>query len=313
MVFNQIVQEYYESKIKKAEVDLKKIVLFLVKGLLLTIACFSFAVIGISNAKQGTLISIFAGIAVFPGMASLIVTILGVSQFFMASNEIKKEKSLIKNPPILEIYEDGSLSYQRIKGDYKEQLDQINGYKIIEKTSMSKYIVHQLIVIRGVYRNEPKTIEIISEFTEKQKLLEVLNVYKKIADAQKMFINTLKDALYVYKDNVELMLRDIETMEFIMQVNYLHSGSLQGNYQLYLKYGTALEVELFEDEDGKNYACIYTSMEEIQNNKKQQILIMYNDLLNKINENACNIFVKNQIDGILINKNSNCIKIAIMK
>lgn len=312
MIFNSIDKEYYENKIIEDEKTKKKLQKFIMKGLLVTTGCILFAIIGISNSEPGTLITIISGIAVFPGISAFFITFFTTIQYLIFVNEIKKEKNSVNNPPILEIKEDGSFVYQSSSQDHKQHLDQIIGYRQIKKRTIGVYMEHSLIAVDGVYRNQPRTIEIKSGFEEKENIMEILNTYTEIANAEKPFINTLKEALSVYSENIELMLNEINDMDFIMPVNYRLTGFVQGSYYLPLEYG-ALEVELFTDESNKNYVCIYTAKDEIQSSLNHYMRTTYSDILKKIIENTNDIFKSNQIDGILVNKNTDFIKIDIVR
>ncbi|MDQ0360850.1 SseB family protein [Breznakia pachnodae] len=312
MIFNSIDNEYYENKINEDEKTKKKLQKFIMKGLLVTTGCILFAIIGISNSEPGTLITIISGIAVFPGISAFFITFFTTIQYLIFINEIKKEKNNLNNPPILEIKEDGSFVYQLSSEDHKQHLDQIKGYRKIKKRTIGVYMEHSLIAVDGIYRNQPRTIEIKSGFEEKEKIMEILNIYTEIANAEKPFINTLKEALSVYSENIELMLNDINDMDFIMPVKYKLTGFVHTGYYLPLEYG-ALEVELFTNENNKNYVCIYTTKEEMQNSEKQCMRTTYSDILKKIIDNTSDIFKSNQIDGILINNYTDHIKIDIVR
>jgi len=312
MNFSTIDKMYYEQELaeyqdayQQHKKGIKDLIIFIL--LAIGIGVISF----INNPRNEnsllTFITIIAMTAVLIFILFIICTLLPLKKKSVkAINEIEK---ILLYTPLLKFEENGSIMYQ-VATDKIEYLDSIKQYKRIQYSPKANEPEYSFIEIKGEYQGKEKAIYVIDRFEEINHIFEILEIFTKIENAKKPFINTLKDTIEMYSNNAELLLQDIKEMIFIAPINFKFHTSKQGNHFIFLEYG-AIEPDIYIDENQEAYVCLYSSKDEIKSNLKRYIQTTYMKTLELITKNESSVFAENRIKGIVINKHSDCIKIRI--
>jgi len=311
MIFKEINEAYYKLELEKYQAiykaNRKTVIGYSLAIIVLIIITITSFYINDKNQSDGLLIlalismtiCIYLILFIFSGYLPIIKRALKM---------ISELNEVILYPPILTIEEDSSVSYQTSK-DKIQYLDRIEGFRVDDEYPRSKGIFVPVIKVIGVYQNIPSNIIIIGEYKDKETIKKTFKKFETVIQQRQINNDAFKDKIDYYREHIEEMLSDIKEMNFLMGINKKETQEYNTGFQLYLD-DAFVEANVFVDEEDKKYICLYSSMKETID-YKEYIDISYKKILNMIVEATSSIYKNKDIDGIIINKNTDAIKISV--
>lgn len=304
MIFNQLEEEFHTKAVERARVNYEKIKkFFLVSasiGYPLLIIGIAFMVSSEEESSMRMVGIVSASISYFIIMCNIVYLVMLID----ARIKLSKSKNLNANSPVLEIKEDGNISYKANATAFTIHMDTVN-----KVDSISLNEAGEILSIVG--KKEGKKVEIKMNLNLKRKGLikEILNILVNREASKKYHNEFFKEMLANYRNTPSRVMKEIETMDFLIAVNYYFDTMAPSGKSLALPEGTLLQYEVQNIKD-KNYLCLYTSYQEIPKDYayKYSVKISYQRAVSIIEE-VLDIFDEAKLDGIVINPYSDKIMI----
>jgi hypothetical protein len=297
MIFDKVSDTYYDQSAVKMKDRLQEAKPhFLISLIAYPIFALTFYIF--TEKTENMIFGIVMFLAAL-GMSWNVVTGMAV---IMCRLTLRKLKKASERKPILEIKEDGTVSY-RARADYRA--DTLEVVHKMEYLVSAKNPDEKIFRISGKNKGLNSQIDIVYELADIKLIQEILNTFIVMDKSKTLNYTIFKDMLKEYKNTPDKMLKEIQTLDYLLAVNYCLDTAPKTSRVITLPHNGVLEYEV-QQVDDKDYICLYTSYDEIPKDNKYLhcIKISYQgviDILKQESDNALDIFTEGKLDGIMIN------------
>ena len=300
MKFDQLNQKYYEDNIeaenKKINERKRRFLISLIGPVLMFIS-----LIFLKEIKELS-ITLFIG-----AFISLLFFIYSV-EIIVYKLKINSIKNLLKDPPYVEVFEDGKIIIGNHNGGGRKSLNKITDFHIDN--------IHKRIQVVDATTDFPKWLDIDFELEMKGKLLLILQMFEQMENTRRQhYINTFKETLKKYQNDTTRLLEELDTMDFILPVQCYFETSPPLFHYFDLSIDVKLGFEIREY-DNKKYIALYSSLMELPQNSEfqKQYRMSYYNISKWINnqELSSGLFKEEDIiQGIVINPDYECVVVSL--
>lgn len=294
MIFQKVSRLYYNTQIT----ELKKEVSLFRSVLIGTFVVFVFvAALGMEDMIQERLRTFL--------IVDGIIAILSYLLFRKSRRQLSVYQTLVNEPPVIKILPDGSMTLFRFNNTKEMKLNHITDYQIIGEENIIRVI-----------GDTSEAITIDFELEQKALFLMILEIFENMTSVKDtMRFNTFRKTLVTYKDTKSILLKEIETMDFVIAVQCHFDKTLLTMNYLDLANEVKLAFEV-RNIDNKLYIALYSDLKFIPKNNKypQSYRVSYHELFEWINNQVqeMDIYKSRQfIDGVAINPDYECVLIDI--